>query len=100
MATFWPSTKPNFLQALAERRHEMLEAISTRAPEEPDHRQRWLLSACRERPRCCAAEKGDEIAAFQLIEFHSFASQARPEAEYRKAAMLVDRDRVPYISSA
>src|SRR5262245_16561189 len=38
----------------------------------------WLLRARRERPRGRAAEQRDELAAYQLIEWHSIpASQGR-----------------------
>src|SRR5262249_59651200 len=42
------------------------------AGEEPDHRHRHLLRACRERPRCRAANERDELAAL-----HSITSSAR-----------------------
>src|SRR5262249_3299463 len=34
----------------------------SRAPQEPDHRHRGLLRACRERPRGRAAQECDEVA--------------------------------------
>jgi hypothetical protein len=43
--------------------------------EEPDHWQRRLLPARRERPRRRRpAEKRDELAPFQLIELHAVAT--------------------------
>jgi hypothetical protein len=40
----------------------LLERSRNRA-QEPDHRHRWLLRACRERKGGRAAEKRDELAA-------------------------------------
>jgi hypothetical protein len=49
--------KACFLQALAERSHEVRHVSERPAVEKPHHRHCWLLRARRERPRgCCAAE--------------------------------------------
>jgi hypothetical protein len=55
--------------------------------EEPDHRQRRLLRARHERPRCRTAEQRDEVASFQLIELHSI-----PASQGRFAGYRMDRD--------
>src|SRR5215813_3217509 len=53
-----------FTQAAAERGWEIGPVILTERVQEPDHRQRRLLRACRERPhRCPAAEQRDELAS-------------------------------------
>src|SRR5262245_51604554 len=41
----------------------MVQTISTRAPDEPDHRHRRLLRPRRERPRRRAADERDELAS-------------------------------------
>src|SRR5262249_42895429 len=64
------------LQPLPKRCDKWRGASSRRATEEPDHRHRRLLRARRERPRGCAAEQRDEIAAF-----HSITSSARASSE-------------------
>jgi hypothetical protein len=47
-------------------------------PKEPDHRHRRLLRPHRERPRSRrTAEQRDELASFQVIEFHSVPCTAR-----------------------
>ena len=61
-----------FVQTLAKRRFERRERFGPSADKSSDHRHRWLLRACRERPRCRAAEQRDELAAV-----HSITSSAR-----------------------
>jgi hypothetical protein len=51
----------SLLQAIAERGHEMRHINERCTAEKPNHRDRWLLRACRERPRRRAAEHGDEF---------------------------------------
>jgi len=63
-----------FLQALTEPSHVRPVSFRRSGVQETDHRQR-LLSTRGKRPRCdSAAEKGDEAAPFQLIEFHQVAA--------------------------
>jgi putative ABC transport system substrate-binding protein len=63
-------------QALAKPLDEMSECSGRSAVEEPDHRQRWLLRARRERPRdCCAAEQRDELAPFHQQFLPCFEAQ-------------------------
>jgi hypothetical protein len=45
-----------------------------------------LLCPRRERPRCRAAEQRDEVAAFQLIELHSFPPAKGRVTGYRIAS--------------
>src|SRR5262245_51073714 len=47
--------------------------IDLTAQQQTDQRNRWLLRARRERPRCGAAEQGDELAPF----YHSITLSAR-----------------------
>jgi hypothetical protein len=65
-----------FGKALVERAHTGHNQIRRSGVEEPDHRQRRLLRARRERPCCHAAEERDEIAAF-----HSITSSARSKID-------------------
>src|SRR5262249_30153966 len=51
-----------------------------------DHRHCGLLRAGRERPRRRAADKRDEVAAFQLIELHSFPPAKGHVTGYRIAS--------------
>jgi len=52
-----------FLEALAERRHQVGRSFNRRASQKTDHRQRRLLRPRRERPRDSrAAEQCDELA--------------------------------------
>src|SRR5262249_47875775 len=67
-------------QALAEGCDETRVFPGRRAIEEPDHRQRVLLRARRERPRGRAAEQRDELAALHL-RGHSITSSARASNE-------------------
>ena len=74
-----------FLQALAERGHEVRRVGERRAAEEPDHRHRRLLRARRERPRRRrAAEQRDELAPSHSITSSASASSvggmSRPSA--------------------
>src|SRR5262245_34113163 len=77
------------LEALKKRRHQVGGALDRSAPEEPDHRHRRLLRACRERPSRRAAEQRDEFAAF-----HSITSSARTRIDVgtsRPSALAVLR---------
>jgi hypothetical protein len=66
-------------QTPTERGQEVLAPPGRSTVEPSDYRHRRLLRARRERPRGDhAAEKRDELAAFQLIELHSIA--CRPGA--------------------
>ena len=58
-------------EAFAEGGRFLRGANSRRAVDEPNYRHSRLLRTRRERPRCRAAEKGDELASFQMIELHS-----------------------------
>jgi hypothetical protein len=49
-------------QALAKCTHAVRVAVGVCGVEEPDHRHRQLLRACREGPSSCAAEERDELA--------------------------------------
>ena len=78
-----------FLQALAERGHEVRRVGERRAAEKSDHRHRRLLRARRERPRGRrAAEKRDELAPP-----HSITSSARASSvvDSRPSAFAVLR---------
>src|SRR5262245_60679239 len=66
------SNIPSFDQASAKPRQQMWSVTRREPIQEPNHRHRWLLRACRERPCCRAAEQRDELAAL-----HSITSSAR-----------------------
>src|SRR5262249_8406197 len=68
------------LEALKKRRHQVGGALDRSAPEEPDHRHRRLLRACRERPSRRAAEQRDEFAAFHSITSSASASSLHGQA--------------------
>jgi len=62
------------MATLADDRNERRADSGRTAAEQSDHRKRTLLRARRERPRSCAAEQCDELAAFQMIELHPVPS--------------------------
>src|SRR5262249_14295671 len=66
----------SFVQAVEGRCDDLPGSLGRPAVEIPDHRHRRLLRPCRERPRCRAAEQGDEPAAV-----HSITSSARARTE-------------------
>jgi hypothetical protein len=56
---------PGFIEALAKCGRKARGGIGRPVSDKPNHRQRWLLRACRERPRNgSTAEKRDELAPF------------------------------------
>src|SRR5215831_13482511 len=71
-----------FGQALTEGGSHRRVRPGRRTVEKSNHRHRRLLSTCRERPRCRAAKKGDELASFHvdfaLALIASSASACRP----------------------
>src|SRR5215475_12722028 len=54
-------------EALTEYAHTLRHSVRRSGVEESDHRRRRLLRARRERPRCRAAEKRDELASLHSI---------------------------------
>ena len=81
-----PLDKAGFAQALSEGCQHIGVACRHAATEEPDHRQRPLLRARRERPKIRrhgrrAAEEGDELAALHWCSRHSMTSSARSRIE-------------------
>src|SRR5215471_20228332 len=64
MVTFWPSTYPASFRPWLNAGGHLCKIVGRSAVNEPYHRHRRLLRACRERPCSCrAAEQGDELAA-------------------------------------
>jgi hypothetical protein len=57
-----PLDKASFAEPLAERAQTVRKSAWRCGVEKPDHRHRRLLRTSRERPRCRAAEQGDELA--------------------------------------
>jgi hypothetical protein len=56
-----------------------------------------LLRARRERPcGCCAAEQRDELASFQVIEFHSVPCTARAGLQDTELARISQRPTTAY----
>jgi hypothetical protein len=58
------------LEPEAERAHTMRDRINRSGVEEPNDRHRWLLCACRQRPRRRAAEQRDELASLPWTGLH------------------------------
>jgi hypothetical protein len=77
-----PSTKPRFGEPLAETNWHG-RAGGDPTVEKTDNRHRRLLRPRRKRPRRRAAEKGDELASFQMIELHSIPASLGRIAGYR-----------------
>src|SRR5262245_4054357 len=55
------SNIPSFDQASAKPRQQMWSVTRREPIQEPNHRHRWLLRACRERPCCRAAQQRDNL---------------------------------------
>src|SRR5262249_11437451 len=73
-----------FTQALPKRCHTIGVGLRRAGTEETDHRHSRLLRACRERPRCRAAEQSDELAPCHSITSSasaiSLSGTSRPSA--------------------
>jgi hypothetical protein len=80
-----------FVEAFAERGHIARVGIDRPVSDKPDHWHR-LLRARRERPRDRrAAQQRDEVATFQLIEWHSMPLPARAELQDTELAQISQR---------
>src|SRR5262249_41684715 len=75
------------LQSSDEDGHCAGEGIRGRAAQKPDHPSR-LLRACQRRPRCRAAEKGDELAPSHSITSSAVASSIGGTERPRALAVL------------
>src|SRR5262249_25487888 len=80
--------EPDVAQALTERLECFGAACRRKAAKQPDHRKP-LLRACRQRPRCGAAEQRDDLAPLHSIT--SSASASRLAGTAMPSALAVFR---------